>query len=81
MEELLFVTGDSLKAQLVTEALEKAGIPCYRKDRGAGQILNIYFGMFTNSGIEIYVPKTAYQQAQEVLEGIGLAGENEREKE
>ena len=46
MEELLFVTSDSLKAQLVTEALKEQGIPCYRKDLGAGQFLNIYFGMF-----------------------------------
>ncbi len=77
MEELLFVTSDSLKAQLVTEALKEQGIPCYRKDLGAGQFLNIYFGMFTNSGIEIYVPSSALEAAREVLEGIGLAEYNE----
>ena len=41
MEELLFVTSDSLKAQLVTEALKEQGIPGYRKDLVAGQFLNI----------------------------------------
>ena len=77
MEELLFATSDSLKAQLVMEALKEQDIPCYRKDLGAGQFLNIYFGMFTNSGIEIYVPAAALEKAREIVEGIGLAEYNE----
>ena len=76
MEEVaIFTTMDSVKANLLVEALKEVGIPCYRKDMGAGQLFNIYFGMFANSGIVIYVPENAVEKAQEIMETLGLESE------
>ena len=78
MEEIkLFVTQDSLKADMLMEALKGQGIPCYRKDMGAGQLLTIYMGMFTNSGISVYIPESALEQAKEIMDTLGLESEEE----
>ena len=72
MEKKLYVTGDNLEAEMLTDALKQHGIPSYRKDLGPGQLFNLYIGMFGNSGIEVYVPEEAFEEAKSILEGMGL---------
>ncbi|MCD8116674.1 MAG: DUF2007 domain-containing protein [Oscillospiraceae bacterium] len=57
-----------LEAQMVQSMLEAYGIPSLRHLPGDGAFGELIVGM-SGSGIDIYVPKSALAQAQELMKG------------
>ncbi len=63
---------NSFEADQVIALFESNGIPCYKKTKGAGDFLNIYFGSSNLSTTEIYIPQDAEDSATELLEAAGF---------
>lgn len=73
MDELLiYTTYNSFEADKIIAALGSAGIPAFKREKGAGQYLSIFMGMNTTQPINIYVPGSAEEQAVLILEEMGL---------
>lgn len=60
---------NTVNANLVLNLLRNNEIPCYAKDNGIGSYMNIYMG-YSIFGKEIYVDKSDYEHAIEVLKVI-----------
>jgi hypothetical protein len=62
---LLMQAADEFEANNIIALLAGEGIPAYLSHKGSGQYLSITVGM-SNLGVNIFVPKSALQQAQEI---------------
>lgn len=54
------------EANNIIALLSGEEIPAYISHKGSGQYLNIAMGM-SNMGVDIYVPKSAYERANEII--------------
>ena len=67
-DEMLLVTvHDDVEKGLICGILEEEQIPYLCRDRGSGEIARILTG-FSVFGCDIFVPRTAYDTAAELLE-------------
>ena len=73
----IYVAYNSFEADQVIALFESNGIPCYKKTKGAGDFLNIYFGSSNLSTTDIYIPQDAEDSATELLEAAGFLEEIE----
>ena len=64
---LLFTAEDELQANIIESLLKVYGIPLRRRYKGNDTFTKIYMGV-TSHGIELYVPKTALEEAQSILQ-------------
>jgi hypothetical protein len=62
----LMQVGNEYEADNIIALLAGEGIPAYISHKGSGQYLSITMGM-SNMGVDIFVPKSALQQAKEIL--------------
>ncbi len=70
-EEPAFLTNCSpldLAADMLRNMLEAYGIPSIQRYPGDGAFGKVVLGM-SGSGVDIYVPKSSLEQAQELLKG------------
>lgn len=65
-EALLTVASNQIEAGMIESLLEEENIPVLRKQRGAGQYMEIYMGMSTE-GVELYVPAESLEKASELI--------------
>jgi hypothetical protein len=63
---LLMQVANEYEANNIIALLSGEGIPTYISHKGSGQYLNIAMGM-SNMGVDIYVPKSAYERANEII--------------
>ena len=54
------------EADLVCGILQQEGIPCYRKEMGAGEM---YCGGAI-AGADLYVPESEFERADEIVQSI-----------
>lgn len=64
---LLISVSDKIQGGLVKGLLDDAGIPFLIKDRESGGFMNVYMG-FSVYGIDIYVDKSNYDRAKELID-------------
>ena len=65
---LLTTVYDDVLAEIYTDLLKEANIPCLKKDRSGGGAVRIITG--TNCyGTDLYVPSERLQEAKELLAG------------
>lgn len=76
--ELLINSGD-MEGVMIIAALEDAGIPVLTKYPLAGSTVKIIFGSSQVTGVDIYVPGSMMDQAEEVLIGIGIIAAEDAE--
>ncbi len=67
-EKLLCTAADEAQAGLICGLLENAQIPFVVRYPGAG----VLYGSPVLFGVELYVPKSAYTSALELLEGCAF---------
>lgn len=72
---LLISVSDQIQAKLIEGLLQDSDIPFYTKDRECGGYMKIYMG-FSVFGTDIYVDKSSYDKAKELLD-TALAQSNE----
>ncbi|SDZ14923.1 putative signal transducing protein [Tindallia californiensis] len=65
-EALLTVVSNEIEAGMVESLLAPENIPVLRKQRGAGQYMEIYMGM-SMEGVELYVPVESLEKARELI--------------
>ena len=63
---LCSIPDDRVSVGMIIAALKEQGIPAMKKTRGAGQYLSILMG-FSIEDVEIYVPSSLHDKAQEIL--------------
>lgn len=63
---LLTSVSSQMEAGMIETLLAEAGIPVIRKQRGAGQYLEIYMAMSTY-GVELYVAEEHLEKAREMI--------------
>ena len=64
---LLTTVHDGVELEIIRDILTSEGIPCRTLERGSGSSVKILAG-FSMYGSDVYVPKAALEQAQELLE-------------
>jgi hypothetical protein len=70
---LIYETSDPVFADRAIEALQAAGISCYRTGRGVRE-LNATIGRWTDDKVCIYIRQESdVRQANEILIGLGAA--------
>ncbi len=67
-EELLLTTSDAGELLILQSILEGEKIPYRIVERGSGNALRIIAGAMATTPTDIFVPKAAHEQAQEILE-------------
>ena len=72
----LIVLNNRTEADHLVAILKDHGIPAFIKAYGLGSLYGSYFGVFSDSGIHLYVPDLAYNTAEEILDAL-----NYRQKE
>ena len=65
--ELLTTVYDNVEFSILRSILEGENIPYLARERGSGSSVRIITG-FTLFGTDVFVPKTIYPQAKEILE-------------
>lgn len=70
-ETFLMSTSDEIKANDIESLLKVHGIPVLKKHRGSGGYLQIYMGI-SNTGIDIFVPSRALEEAKEIMKQNSL---------
>ena len=73
----LITVNNRVRADYIVNTLKDNHVPSYIKEYGTGSMYGAYFGFFTDSGIDIYVPETAYEAAMEVLNFMGIDPDEE----
>lgn len=68
----LCTAADSLQADILESKLRGEGIPCIRKYEGAGNYVEIFTGINTVSGIDLYVPAEQLEDAKNVIVPVDL---------
>lgn len=58
---------NSFEADLLASKLSSEGIPCVKKDKGAGNFLEIFMGSNTTCAIDIFVPEDTLEEAKNVI--------------
>ncbi len=76
--ELLTTVYDNVELSVLRSILEGEGIPYMIRERGSGSSVRIITG-FTMFGTDVFVPKTAVEQAKEILEAYRTAPVEEGE--
>ena len=66
----LTVVGNRAEADLIVNILKENGIPAFIKEYGLGSLYGMYTGVFGDSGIHVFVPEAAYEEAKEIISGI-----------
>ena len=73
MEELtIYTTNSSFEADQIIAAFSDAGIPAYKREHGAGQLIGIVFGASRSASIDIVIPASAENEAIVILTDMGL---------
>lgn len=72
----VFLAEDEMQAGMIIAAFEEAGIPVFKKTRGADGLSMIY-GFRPILGVELYAAKEDADRAAEILAGLGLQNESE----
>lgn len=62
----------SFEADLLESKLRAEGIPAMKRYEGAGNYLEITFGLNSVYPIELYVPEQALEQAKELIKPVPL---------
>lgn len=76
--ELLTTVYDNVELSVLRSILEGEGIPYMIRERGSGSSVRIITG-FTMFGTDVFVPKAAIEQANEILEAYRTAPVEEGE--
>lgn len=77
--EVLFLSGLSdVDSKVIVSMLESYGIPVFKKSRGSGGIMEIYFGS-NNFGIDLYVPSKMLKQSLELINSESVEYEDIKE--
>lgn len=63
---------DNLQADILESKLRGEGIPCIRKYEGAGNYVEIFAGLSTVSGIDLYVPEGRLEDAKNIIVPVDL---------
>ncbi len=66
------------EADVIASLLQSMGIPVLRRSREAGDYLNVYMG-YSVYGVDLYVPRSALQDARAALSPDALARKEEGE--
>jgi hypothetical protein len=64
----------NIDAELIINLLHNNNITCFKKSRGSGGYMNIYMG-YSVYGEDIYVDRTDYEKANQLLDEITDAKE------
>ncbi|MEL7646575.1 MAG: DUF2007 domain-containing protein [Sedimentibacter sp.] len=71
-EALLLFNLNKVEAEIIMSKLRSYGIPVLKKEKGTGEIMEIYTG--TNLyGIDLYVPAHVLDVARELLESSHMS--------
>jgi hypothetical protein len=73
----LCTAANSLEADILESKLRGEGIPCERRDRGAGNFLEIFMGANNTCPIDIYVPEATLEDAKNIIIAFPLLGDEE----
>lgn len=65
---------NNIDAELIINLLRNNNITCYKKSKGSGGYMNIYMG-YSVYGEDIYVDKSDYEKANELLDEISAINE------
>jgi hypothetical protein len=76
---LLISVSDEIQAKLIEGLLKNSNIPFYTKDRECGGYLKIYMG-YSVFGTDIYVDKSNYDKAKEVVDACLNETDNENDE-
>lgn len=76
--ELLMTAEDEIQANIIESLLQVYGIPVRRKYKGNDTFSKIYMGL-TAHGVELYVPKTALEEARDIVKNEMSAEEDLKE--
>ena len=68
----LTVTANRAEADLIVNILKENGIPAFIKEYGIGSLYGMYTGVFGDSGIHVFVPEAAYEEAKEIIGSIDV---------
>ncbi len=68
---LLKNVDERTEINILEPVLTSADIPILKNHKGAGEYLKIYMGM-TSFGIDVYVPKSKYDNALKILQDLKL---------
>lgn len=60
---------NNIEAELIINLLHNNDITCYKKSKGSGGYMNIYMG-YSVYGEDIYVDKSDYEKAKQLLNEI-----------
>lgn len=63
----LTTAADRMEAEIIKSKLEAEGIPVYLRHRETGDYLTVLMGA-TPFGLDVFVPESAFDKAQEILE-------------
>ena len=77
--ELLMTAYDQGELAIVRSILEAENIPYLARERGSGSMVKLVTG-FTMYGTDVFVPKSALEKAQELIEGLGQFDESQIEE-
>jgi hypothetical protein len=77
---LCTVTG-SMEADILESKLRGEGIPSERRWKGAGNFLEIFMGANSVCPIDIYVPASSFEDAQNTIVPFPLDEDADAEKE
>jgi hypothetical protein len=65
---------NNIEAELIINLLHNNNITCYKKSKGSGGYMNIYMG-YSVYGEDIYVDKSDYEKATQLLDEISTNNE------
>lgn len=68
----LCTVNDSFQADMLESKLRSEGIPFQRKYVGSSNYMEIVFGSNTTGSIELYVPETCLEDAENVIVPVDL---------
>lgn len=68
----LCTAADNLQADILESKLRGEGIPCIRRYEGAGNYVEIFTGINTVNGIDLYVPEDKLEDAKNVIVPVDL---------
>lgn len=76
-DPVLLLTSDEVQSGSVKAAFDDSGIPHEERMCGPGAPPSLLYGRSPNSLYHIFVPFGAVEQCREILQEIGVPGENE----
>ena len=68
----LCTASDNFQADILESKLRGEGIPCIRKYEGAGNYVEIFTGINTVNGIDLYVPEEKLEDAKNIIVPVDL---------